>query len=56
MTDQAGLEKAVADNGITHIVHLAALQVPSVRANPVLGMKINVVGTTIVFEVAKNIR
>ena len=24
------------------------------RANPVLGMKINVVGTTIVFEVAKN--
>lgn len=53
VTDQPGLEKAVQDNGITHIVHLAALQVPSVRANPVLGSKINVVGTTIVFEVAK---
>jgi UDP-glucuronate 4-epimerase len=53
VTDQAGLERAVRDNGITHIIHLAALQVPSVRANPVLGMKINVVGTTIVFEVAK---
>jgi nucleoside-diphosphate-sugar epimerase len=53
VTDQVGLERAVADHGITHIVHLAALQVPSVRANPVLGMKINVVGTTIVFEVAR---
>ena len=51
--DQAALEKAVQDNGITHIVHLAALQVPSVRANPILGMRINVVGTTTVFEVAK---
>jgi UDP-glucuronate 4-epimerase len=54
VTDQAALEKTVRESGITHIVHLAALQVPSVRANPVLGMKINVVGTTIVFEVAKS--
>lgn len=53
VTDQAGLEAAVKGNDITHIVHLAALQVPSVRANPVVGMRINVVGTTIVFEVAK---
>jgi nucleoside-diphosphate-sugar epimerase len=51
--DQAALEQVVQDNDITHIVHLAALQVPSVRANPVLGMRINVVGTTTVFEVAK---
>jgi nucleoside-diphosphate-sugar epimerase len=51
--DQAALERAVKDNGITHIVHLAALQVPSVRANPILGMRINVVGTTTVFEVAQ---
>ena len=55
VTDQAGLEAAVRDNGVTHIVHLAALQVPSVRANPVLGSKINVVGTTIVFEVARSL-
>jgi UDP-glucuronate 4-epimerase len=53
VTDQAALERTVRENGITHIVHLAALQVPSVRAKPVLGMTINVVGTTIVFEVAK---
>lgn len=53
VTDAAGLEEAVKDNHITHIVHLAALQVPSVRANPVLGTQINVVGTTIVFEAAR---
>ena len=55
VTDQAALLAAVKDNDVTHIVHLAALQVPSVRANPVLGAKINVVGTTIVFEVAKTL-
>jgi nucleoside-diphosphate-sugar epimerase len=54
--DQAALERAVKDNGVNHIVHLAALQVPSVRANPVLGMRINVVGTTTVFEVAQKFR
>jgi UDP-glucuronate 4-epimerase len=53
VADQVALERTVRENGITHIVHLAALQVPSVRAKPVLGMTINVVGTTIVFEVAK---
>jgi nucleoside-diphosphate-sugar epimerase len=45
----------VKDNGITHILHLAALQVPFVRANPVLGMDVNVVGTTIVLETAKQL-
>jgi UDP-glucuronate 4-epimerase len=53
ITDQAAFERAVADNGITHIVHLAALQVPFVRADPVQGMRVNVVGSTIVCETAK---
>lgn len=53
VTDSSALEAAVGDHGITHIVHLAALQVPSVRANPVVGCHINVVGTTIVFEAAR---
>ena len=30
------VERAVADNGITHIVHLAALQVPFCAADPPL--------------------
>lgn len=53
ITDFAAFDRAVADNGITHIVHLAALQVPFVRANPVLGSQVNVVGTTIVLESAR---
>lgn len=53
ITDEAGFERAVADNGITNIVHLAALQVPFVRANPVLGARVNVVGSAIVFETAR---
>lgn len=53
ITDQDAFERAVAENGITHIIHLAALQVPFVRANPVQGARVNVVGTTIVFETVK---
>src|SRR5262245_10813074 len=53
ITDQASFERAVVDNDITHIVHLAGLQVPFVRADPVQGARVNVVGTTIVFETVK---
>lgn len=53
ITDAETFERTVVDNDITHIVHLAALQVPFVRADPILGMKVNVVGTTIVFETVK---
>jgi len=45
---------AVLDNHrITHIVHLAALQVPFCKADPPLGAKVNVVGTVNLFEAAK---
>ncbi|MGH9395941.1 MAG: NAD-dependent epimerase/dehydratase family protein [Terriglobia bacterium] len=47
------LDRAVAKHGVTHIIHLAALQVPACAANPVLGAQVNVVGTLNVFEVAK---
>ncbi len=55
ITHQVHFEAAVREQRITHIVHLAALQVPFVRANPVLGMHVNVVGTTIVFGTAKKL-
>ena len=55
ITDQQQFHSAVAGNGITHIIHLAALQVPFVRANPVLGAQVNVVGSTIVLETAKQL-
>ena len=53
ITDLAGFERAVVEHGITHILHLAALQVPFVRADPVQGARVNVVGSTIVFETAR---
>jgi nucleoside-diphosphate-sugar epimerase len=46
------VHSAIADHGVTHIVHLAALQVPFCRAEPVLGAQVNVVGTVNVFEAA----
>jgi nucleoside-diphosphate-sugar epimerase len=36
----------------THILHLAGLQTPTCRANPILGAKVNVIGTLAVFEAA----
>jgi UDP-glucuronate 4-epimerase len=50
ITDLEALERALDDHGITRVVHLAALQVPFVRANPPLGMRVNVAGTVNVFE------
>ncbi|MEZ4717232.1 MAG: NAD-dependent epimerase/dehydratase family protein [Caldilineaceae bacterium] len=43
----------VSAQGITHIIHLAALQVPFCKADPVAGARVNVVGTVNVFEAAK---
>jgi nucleoside-diphosphate-sugar epimerase len=41
------------DRGVTHLIHLAALQVPFVRADPPLGARVNVVGTVTVFEAVR---
>lgn len=53
ITEPAALERALAEHGITHAVHLAALQVPFCQADPVRGAAVNVVGTVNVFEAAK---
>lgn len=53
ITDVENFERTVVDNQITHIIHLAALQVPFVRADPIQGAKVNVVGNTVVFETVK---
>lgn len=52
ITDLASLEHALDEHGITHMIHLAALQVPLVRADPPLGARVNVLGTVNVFEAA----
>ncbi len=50
------LDRAVAGNGISHIIHLAALQVPACAADPPRGAQINVIGTLNAFEVARRRR
>lgn len=50
ITDLGRLERTLDEHAVTRVVHLAALQVPSVRANPPLGMRVNVAGTVNVFE------
>ena len=44
VTDLAGLRDAIRGNGISHVIHLAGLQVPVCRADPMLGAKVNVPG------------
>ncbi len=53
ITDLKQVEVVINDNGITHMVHLAGLQVPACRANPVLGAQVNVLGTVNAFEAVK---
>lgn len=53
VTDLKGLTAAIKTHGITHIIHLAGLQVPTCRVDPMLGAKVNVLGTLAVFEAIK---
>jgi UDP-glucuronate 4-epimerase len=53
LTNTANISSAVAESGATHIIHLAALQVPFCRVNPALGAAVNVVGTVNMFEAAR---
>ena len=40
----------------THLLHLAGLQVPTCRANPLLGARVNVLGTLAVLEAASTLK
>jgi nucleoside-diphosphate-sugar epimerase len=53
VTDLHALRLAVDGNDITHVIHLAGLQVPTCRADPILGAKVNVLGTLAVFEAVR---
>ncbi len=56
ITQLKDVERAVADHGITHVLHLAGIQVPFCAADPLRGAMINVVGTLNVFEAARRRR
>ena len=53
ISDLTAVEGALKETGTTHLIHLAALQVPFCKADPSLGARVNVVGTVNVFEAAK---
>jgi nucleoside-diphosphate-sugar epimerase len=56
VTKYADLDRAIAENGITHVLHLAGLQVPGCAVHPLRGALVNVIGTLHVFEVARRRR
>lgn len=53
ISDLSAVEHALKETEATHVLHLAALQIPFCKADPVLGARVNVVGTVNVFEAAK---
>lgn len=53
ITDTGFVMGLVAEEEITHIVHLAALQIPFCQADPIGGSRVNVVGTVNVLEAAR---
>jgi nucleoside-diphosphate-sugar epimerase len=53
VTDIGAVGRALDDHGVTHVVHLAALQVPFCRADPERGARVNVHGTVVVLEAIK---
>jgi len=53
LTDAMQVRDAFKAYPVTHTIHLAALQVPFCRANPVLGSQVNVTGTVNLFEAAR---
>lgn len=53
VTDLKTLSAAISTHNISHVIHLAGLQVPTCRADPLLGAKVNVLGTLAVFEAVK---
>jgi nucleoside-diphosphate-sugar epimerase len=53
LTDSAQVQNVFEAHDISHVIHLAALQVPMCKANPVLGAQVNVTGTVNVFEAAR---
>ena len=53
ITDYERLCAVIEKHDISAIIHLAALQVPFCKADPITSVKVNVVGTTHIFEAAR---
>ena len=55
ITDVSAVRSALEESGARRIIHLAGLQVPTCKADPVAGAFVNVIGTLNVFEAGKAI-
>ncbi len=55
ITDQTAVLSALSDSGAARVIHLAGLQVPTCKADPVAGALVNVAGTINVFEAARKV-
>jgi nucleoside-diphosphate-sugar epimerase len=53
ITDVAAVRSALEESGAKKIIHLAGLQVPTCKADPVKGAFVNVIGTLNLFESAR---
>jgi nucleoside-diphosphate-sugar epimerase len=53
ITDVAAVRSALEESGAKKIIHLAGLQVPTCKADPVTGAFVNVIGALNLFESAK---
>src|SRR5204863_1414915 len=53
ITDVTAVRSALEGSGARRIIHLAGLQVPTCKAEPVAGAFVNVIGTLNVFESGK---
>ncbi|MBN1933804.1 MAG: NAD(P)-dependent oxidoreductase [Anaerolineae bacterium] len=53
ITDLEQVKLLIERYGVTHVIHLAALQVPACKADPSLGARVNVVGAANVFEAVR---
>jgi UDP-glucuronate 4-epimerase len=53
VTDLEHLERVLDEHDVTGVIHLAALQVPFVREDPVAGARVNVTGTVNVLEAVR---
>lgn len=52
LTAKKQVQAAFSHYDISHVIHLAALQVPLCKANPALAAQVNVAGTIHIFEAA----
>jgi nucleoside-diphosphate-sugar epimerase len=55
ITDQAAVLSALNVSGAAGVIHLAGLQVPTCKADPITGALVNVAGTLNVFEAARKL-